>query len=98
MLSRAYSELTTVSRFDVFYQKWEGIIKSGKSDMDSDLHFFDEHARLKLQKDDEKARSMWCIAPTLSFKTLQHHKHWFVTTSLAIGFHVPCDGRVDERT
>jgi hypothetical protein len=56
MLSRAYSELTTVSRFDVFYQKWEGIIKSGKSDMDSDLHFFDEHARLKLQKDDQNLK------------------------------------------
>lgn len=29
VLSKAYSELTTLSTFDAFYNKWEGIIKSG---------------------------------------------------------------------
>ena len=47
MQVKAFSELTTGSNFEAFYNKWEGIVKSGTNHAD-DLHFFDSNAFLKL--------------------------------------------------
>jgi len=57
VMSRAYSEITHKSDFDKFYSRWEGIINSGKCIEDpGPLHFFDEHAWVKLPKDDENLK------------------------------------------
>ena len=61
--SKAFSDITTGTAYEQFYQKWEGIIKSGKNIEYSgdnatriDPHFFDGHALLKLPKDDENLK------------------------------------------
>lgn len=48
-VNRAYSELSTVSQFDQFYSKWEGIIKSGQNLSCNPTSFFDQNARVNLR-------------------------------------------------
>lgn len=72
ILSKAYSELTTISTFDNFYNKWEGIIKSGQNIENSDLHFFDQNAWLKLQKDDENLKVVKKLQHEINDLRLNH--------------------------
>jgi len=78
ILSKAYSELTTTSEFEKFYDKWRGIIDSGKSieygSHPSDFrdpHFFDENAWLKLQKDDDNLKVVKNLQKQLNDLRLQ---------------------------
>ena len=58
-MSKAYSDITTNTQNESLYKKWEGIIKSGVNVCDEtsgDLHFFDRHAFLKLQHEDDNLK------------------------------------------
>ena len=69
ILSRVYSDATTKSEFDNFYQKWSGIINSGK---DQSNHFFDPNAAMKLEKQDENLRVVKKLQRELN-DLKQHH-------------------------
>jgi len=61
-MSRAYSDVTNRSQLEEFYSKWDGIVNSGKgTDIAGPIHFFDEHAWLKLKKDDENLRVLFTL-------------------------------------
>ena len=61
-MSKAYSDFTTGSAHDALYNKWEGIINSGKNTLEDDfsgsMHFFDSCAFIKLDRDDENLRTV----------------------------------------
>jgi hypothetical protein len=61
--------VTTKSEFESFYQKWSGIINSGKEPSN---HFFDPNAAMKLEKTDENLKVVKKLQKELNDLKLHH--------------------------